>query len=130
MSFLPVDERKDWEIALECCRHASYGPFQQIKWVSYQIINLGIMRHAYQLAHLTDVEVNSELVYRGTKTNWFPFHLSIEYFLFYFIYLFLERGREGEKEGEKCQCVVASRTPPTGDLAQNPGVCPDWEWNQ
>ena len=34
----------------------------------------------------------------------------------YFIYLFLERGREREKEGEN-QCVVASHTPPTGDLA-------------
>ena len=38
-------------------------------------------------------------------------------------YLFLEReGRE--KEGEKYQCVVASHTPPTGDLACNPGMCP------
>ena len=47
-----------------------------------------------------------------------------------FIYLCLERGREGEREGEKHQCVVASHTPPTGDLACNPGMCPDWESNQ
>ena len=47
-----------------------------------------------------------------------------------FIYLFLERGREGEKEGEKYQCVVASRAPPTGDLAHNPGMCPDSELNR
>ena len=39
-------------------------------------------------------------------------------------------GREGEKEGEKHQCVVASHVPPTGDLARNPGMCPDWEPNQ
>ena len=26
--------------------------------------------------------------------------------------------------------MVASRAPPTGDLACNPGVCPDWESNQ
>ena len=39
-------------------------------------------------------------------------------------------GREGEREGEKHQCVVASRTPPTGDLAHNPGMCPDWELNR
>ena len=45
------------------------------------------------------------------------------------IYLFLE-GREGEREGEKHQCVVASHTPPTGDLAGHPGMCPDWESNQ
>ena len=25
---------------------------------------------------------------------------------------------------------VVSCTPPTGDLAHNPGICPDWEWNQ
>ena len=42
-----------------------------------------------------------------------------------FIYLFLESGeREGERKGEKHQCVVASCTPSTGDLACNPGMCP------
>ena len=53
---------------------------------------------------------------------------SLVDFLKYFIYLFLEGG-EGER-GEKYQCVVASRTPPTGDLAHNPGICPDWELNR
>ena len=49
---------------------------------------------------------------------------------FLFIYFFFrERGREGKKEGEKRQCVVASCTPPTGDLTCNPGMCPDWESN-
>ena len=38
-------------------------------------------------------------------------------------------GREGEREGEIHQCVVASPAPPTGDLASNPGMCPDWELN-
>ena len=46
-----------------------------------------------------------------------------------FIYLFLERGEGRGREGEKYQCVVASHAPPTGDLAQNPGMCPDWESN-
>ena len=32
--------------------------------------------------------------------------------------------------GEKHQCVVASHAPPTGDLAHNPGMFPDWESNQ
>ena len=45
------------------------------------------------------------------------FFLSIIYFR--------QRGRGGEKH----QCVVASRAPPTGDLAHNPGMCPDWESN-
>ena len=31
--------------------------------------------------------------------------------------------------GKKHQCVVASCAPPTGDLARNPGMCPDWESN-
>ena len=45
-----------------------------------------------------------------------------------FIYLFLER-REGEREGEKHPYVVAFHAPLTGDLAYNPGLCPDWESN-
>ena len=36
-----------------------------------------------------------------------------------------ERGRKGGKH----QCVVASCEAPTGDLACNPGLCPDWELN-
>ena len=50
----------------------------------------------------------------------------------YFVLFFFkrERGREGEGEGEKHQCVVASHAPPTGDLAHNPGMCPNWESNQ
>ena len=43
----------------------------------------------------------------------------------FYLFIFKERGREGEREGEKHQCVVASRTPPTGDLAHNPGMCHD-----
>ena len=39
--------------------------------------------------------------------------------VFIFTYLF-----------EKHQSVVASHMAPTGDLAHNPGMCPDWELNQ
>ena len=47
-----------------------------------------------------------------------------------FIYIYiLQKGREREREGEKHQCVVASHAPPTGKLACNPGMCPDWELN-
>ena len=46
------------------------------------------------------------------------------YFFKDFIYLLSERGRE-----EKHQLVV-SHTPPTGNLAHNPGMCPDPELNQ
>ena len=59
-------------------------------------------------------------------------HQKRNSFLKDFIYLFLERGRGGEREGEKQQCgnMVASHTLPTGDLACNPGMCPDWESNK
>ena len=42
------------------------------------------------------------------------------------LFIFREMGREGEREGEKHQCVVAPNMPPTGSLARNPGLCPDW----
>ena len=54
----------------------------------------------------------------------------LRYFLKDFIYLFLERGREGEREAEEHQSVVAFQVPPTGDLACNPVMCPDWESNR
>ena len=47
------------------------------------------------------------------------------FFLILFLY-FRQRGRERKKH----QCVVASSTPPTGDLACNPGMCPDWKSNR
>ena len=52
-----------------------------------------------------------------------------------YIYLLLERGEGREKERERNiidqekHRLVASNTPPTGDLACNPGLCPDWESN-
>ena len=54
------------------------------------------------------------------------------FFLKYFIYLFLDGGERKEKEereAEKHPCVVASSALPTGDLAHNPGMRPDWESN-
>ena len=47
-----------------------------------------------------------------------------------FVLFILERGREGERKEEKYQCAVASGVPPTGNLAHNPAMCPDWELNQ
>ena len=43
------------------------------------------------------------------------------------MYLLLERGKKREREGEKHPSVAASCTPPSGDLACNPGKCPDQE---
>ena len=60
-------------------------------------------------------------------------HIQSLLFIFKdFIYLFSERerGKEGERKGEKQQCVTASHASPTGDLASNPGMCPEQELNQ
>ena len=62
--------------------------------------------------------------YIGMK-NKEQFHMCL--FLKYFIYFF--REQEG-RERERHQCVVAPHMPPTGDLACNPGVCPNWELNR
>ena len=43
----------------------------------------------------------------------------------FYLFVFRQRGREREREEEKHQCEVVSCTPPTGDLACNPGMCPD-----
>ena len=45
------------------------------------------------------------------------------------LFLFIFREKKGGIEGEKHYCAVASHAPPTGDLAHNPGMCPDWESN-
>ena len=55
-------------------------------------------------------------------------------FLIFSLFMFRERGMKREREGEKHPCVSCgwqtSHMPPTGDLAHNPGTCPDWELNQ
>ena len=65
------------------------------------------------------------------KGQYYVKFFSIVFFLFFkdFIYVFLERREGIEKEREKHQCVVASHMAPTGDLACNPDMCPDWESN-
>ena len=52
-----------------------------------------------------------------------------------YLFIFRERGREEEREErnidvQEKHSLVASHTPPTRDLAHNPGMCPDWESNQ
>ena len=69
---------------------------------------------------------------------WFPkqylffffFYILMRLWLnFFFLFLNLFISKEREREGKKHQCVVASCVPPTGVLACNPGMCPDWESN-
>ena len=46
-----------------------------------------------------------------------------------FFFFFTERRREGERQGEKHPSVVVSHPSPTGNLACNLGMCPNWELN-
>ena len=46
------------------------------------------------------------------------------------MYLFLDRGEGWEKERERnINLWVPPTHPPTGDLASNPDMCPDWDLN-
>ena len=65
----------------------------------------------------------------GTIHSYYNINDYIPYAVLY-LSIFRERERKGERQGEKHQCVFASHTPPAGDLAHNPGTCPDWELNQ
>ena len=55
------------------------------------------------------------------------------FFLRLYLFIFREKGREKERERnidvQEIHQWVASGTPPTGNLAHNPGMCPDWESN-
>ena len=46
----------------------------------------------------------------------------------FYLFIFRERGREGERE-RNINVWLPLVLPRTGDLARNPGMCPDWESN-
>ena len=78
------------------------------------------------------LKINLQIQYGKDANSFFLlllfFKLTCSYFATFFffksLFIFRERGREGERKGEKHQYVVASHTPPTGDLACNPGMFP------
>ena len=47
-------------------------------------------------------------------------------FLKIFIYLLLDGEGGRKREGKTLMCGCLSHAPPTGDLAQNPSMCRDW----
>ena len=53
------------------------------------------------------------------------------FFKDFYLFIFRERRREGEREGNiDVRETSISHTVPAGDLACNPGMCPDLELNQ
>ena len=109
------------------------SPWQsEMKWrLSDAVVWLKILKIMYKL--LLICKIQSVIPFTSLFSHICPpftytIFLSL-FFLRLYLFIFRQRGREGEREGEKYQCVVASHIPPTGDLAHNPGMCPDWELN-
>ena len=88
-------------------------------WFKYKKSSIGLGVSYIDIRNVDYVNLNM------TSYSLHPFFSKI-----LFTFIFRERGKEEEREGEIHQCVVASCTPRTGDLACNPGMCPDWESNQ
>ena len=57
--------------------------------------------------------------------------ISLFCFLFFLkiLFIFRERGRQREREGNISMWLPLA-CPQMGNLACNPGMCPDWETNQ
>ena len=83
----------------------------------------------YAINHCNSIHLAFAKTQTSQATSCFFFHCCWD-----FTY-FKRQGKREKKWGEKHQCAreihgpVASCTPPTGDLAHNPGRCPDREWN-
>ena len=52
-----------------------------------------------------------------------------QFFKRFHLILEKERGKENDRE-RNINVWLPLMCPPTGDLARNPGMCPDWESNQ
>ena len=55
--------------------------------------------------------------------------VSVLFFLRFYLFTFLEREGKGGREASMCKRYINRlplTRPPTGDLAHNPGMCPDW----
>ena len=74
--------------------------------------------------------INTILLSKASGINLKLFQGNQLIFIFQRFYLFIFRERKRGRKKGKHQCVVASQAPPTGDLACNLGMRPDWESNQ
>ena len=66
--------------------------------------------------------------------TWNCYHelsINLRCYIFFIkiLFIYFQREGKGSRKRGKHQCVVAFHAPPTGDLACNPGMCPDWESN-
>ena len=61
-----------------------------------------------------------------------PFTESLATYFFkdIFKFIFETEGKGGRKRGRETSMCGGLLCAPSGDLAPNPGMCPDWELNQ
>ena len=91
-----------------------------------QLISVSLTHRCFPLSLLLSLKIN-KVFFLSHQNLWF--FLKI-------LFLFLERGERREKERERKIDVqekhqlITSLMSPTGDLACNPGMCPEWELNQ
>ena len=99
-------------------------------WIQSHLCKNKRILRAHVLGQLMRAECKRQggLQYQGSSGEnevSYEFMLSFhKCFLKIFIYLFLDRKRKRETSMHGCLLHA-----PTGDLAHNPGMCPDWELN-
>ena len=85
------------------------------------------MWHIVSTQYVLTIVLLLQIIMSNKREVYFPF------FILKVLFTFRERGRKGERERnsnmQEIHASVASRTPPAGDPACNPGMCPDWESN-
>ena len=110
------------------CPSSSLTPRRRLVQHQSRDADVGTTRRAVQSCQLNVLRVCLALRDFMTHADLGSHHTSSgSFFLRFYLFIFRQRGRG---EGEKHRCVVVSRAPPTGDLAHNLGVYPDWELNQ
>ena len=128
-----ISEFRVWDLPFRCQYYSpplsSKNTFEDTQWMPETTDNTQSYMHCY-----------FSYIYIYIPFSFFLYLLSIfsSYFLYlpsfkiFFKVVFIHFQREGKRsrEGEKYRCVVATPAPCTGDLAHNPGMCPDWELNQ
>ena len=101
----------------------------QVRYCGFAILGL-CWTHLHVLIGPLDMLFLKCFLRQGIFLLLFKYCVLILFLKRFYLFISRQKGREGERKGEKYQCVVASRTTHTGNLARNPGMCPDWESNQ
>ena len=114
--------------------HNVLSKFVILWWATF----IAILSHMWPMGHGLDTRsfhagVATALNKGTSLSQMFILVFFNKIFKRFYLFTFRGGGREEEREGningQEVHWLVASRSPPTGDLAHNPGLCPDWELN-